>query len=160
MIQLDIRSRSRTKNPTPTPSVVRNPTPPKNLRLLTTPQPWFSVELDWQDFFGPIPMFLFFFADNRCRYFATLKPFPTPKPWREVRLGYVGAAATRRFYCGRFLIVSTVSYHQDCGARTQISGSGSRHPRFFAPAPITSKIFASGFKMVLLIKNWKPYLHN
>jgi len=37
MIQLDIRS--RTKNPTP--SVVRNPTPtpPKNLRLLTTPTP-------------------------------------------------------------------------------------------------------------------------
>jgi len=33
MIQLDIRS--RTKNPIapPTPSVVRNPTPPKNLRL-------------------------------------------------------------------------------------------------------------------------------
>ena len=31
MIQLDIRS--RTKDPTPTPSVVRNPTPPKNLRL-------------------------------------------------------------------------------------------------------------------------------
>ena len=27
------------KNPTPAPSVVRNPTPPKNLRLLTTPQP-------------------------------------------------------------------------------------------------------------------------
>jgi len=37
MIQLD--SRSRTKNPTP--SVVRNPnpTPPKDLRLLTTPAP-------------------------------------------------------------------------------------------------------------------------
>jgi len=32
MIQLDIWS--RTKNPTLTPSVVRNPTPPKNLRLL------------------------------------------------------------------------------------------------------------------------------
>ena len=31
MMQLDIRS--RTKNPTLTPSVVRNPTPPKNLRL-------------------------------------------------------------------------------------------------------------------------------
>jgi len=32
------------KNPTPTPSVVRNPIPPKNLRLLRTPtpvpQPW------------------------------------------------------------------------------------------------------------------------
>jgi len=26
-------------NPTPTPSVARNPTPPKNLRLLTTPTP-------------------------------------------------------------------------------------------------------------------------
>jgi len=38
MIQLDFRS--RTKNPTPTPMVVTNPTPPKNLRLLTTPQPW------------------------------------------------------------------------------------------------------------------------
>jgi len=37
MIQLDIRS--RTNNPTPTHRVVRNPTPtpPKNLRLLTTP---------------------------------------------------------------------------------------------------------------------------
>jgi len=39
MIQLDLWSRSRTKNPTPTPSVVRNPTPPKNLRLLATPTP-------------------------------------------------------------------------------------------------------------------------
>jgi len=36
MIQLDILSWSRTKNPTPTPSAVRNPTPCKNLRLLTT----------------------------------------------------------------------------------------------------------------------------
>jgi len=33
MIQLVIRSRSGTKKSTPTPSVVRNPTPPKNLRL-------------------------------------------------------------------------------------------------------------------------------
>jgi len=41
MIHLDIRSRSRTTKSTPTPSVVRNPipTPPKNLRLLTTPAP-------------------------------------------------------------------------------------------------------------------------
>jgi len=39
MMQLDIRSRSRTKKPTPTPSVVRNPTPSKNLQLLTTPAP-------------------------------------------------------------------------------------------------------------------------
>jgi len=31
MMPLDIWS--RTRNPTPTPSVVRNPTPPKNLRL-------------------------------------------------------------------------------------------------------------------------------
>jgi len=31
MIQLDFWS--QTKNPTPTPSVVRNPTAPKNLRL-------------------------------------------------------------------------------------------------------------------------------
>jgi len=31
MIELDVQS--RTKNPTPIPSVVRNPTPPKNLRL-------------------------------------------------------------------------------------------------------------------------------
>jgi len=37
MIQLDFRSRSRTENPTPSPSVVRNATPPKHLRLLTTP---------------------------------------------------------------------------------------------------------------------------
>jgi len=29
----------RTKNPTPTPSVVSNPTPHRNLRLLTTPTP-------------------------------------------------------------------------------------------------------------------------
>jgi len=35
MIQLDFRS--RIFNPTPTPSVVRNPTPHKNLRLLATP---------------------------------------------------------------------------------------------------------------------------
>jgi len=27
------------KNPTPTPGVARNPTPPKKLRLLTTPKP-------------------------------------------------------------------------------------------------------------------------
>jgi len=39
MIQFDFRSRSWTKNSTPTPSVVKNPTPPKNLRLLATPQP-------------------------------------------------------------------------------------------------------------------------
>ena len=39
MIQLDIRNRSRTKNPTPTPSVVRNPTRPKNLWLLKTQNP-------------------------------------------------------------------------------------------------------------------------
>jgi len=42
MIQLDIRIRSRTKIPTPTHSFVRNstPTPPNNLRHLTT-RPWF-----------------------------------------------------------------------------------------------------------------------
>jgi len=34
---------SRTKNPTPPPSVVRNLTLPKNLQLLTAPQPW----LEW-----------------------------------------------------------------------------------------------------------------
>ena len=27
------------------------------------------------------------------------------------------------------------SWNQDCGARTHISGSSSRHPKFFAPAP-------------------------
>jgi len=39
MIELDFRSRSRTKKTTPTSSVVRNPTPPKNLRLLANPIP-------------------------------------------------------------------------------------------------------------------------
>jgi len=41
MMQVDFRSRTRTKypTPTPTPGVVRNPTPPKNLLLLTTPAP-------------------------------------------------------------------------------------------------------------------------
>jgi len=41
MIQWDTRSRSWQKNPTPTPCVVRNltPIPPKNLRLLMTPNP-------------------------------------------------------------------------------------------------------------------------
>jgi len=34
MIQLDFR-----KNPTPTPSVLSNPTSPKNLRLLATTTP-------------------------------------------------------------------------------------------------------------------------
>jgi len=37
MIQLDIWSQSWKKNLTPAPRVVRNPTPPKNLRLLVTP---------------------------------------------------------------------------------------------------------------------------
>jgi len=37
MIQLDFRS--RIKNPTPTSSVLRIPTPPKNLRLFATPTP-------------------------------------------------------------------------------------------------------------------------
>jgi len=41
MIQLVIRSRTKNATPTPIPSVVRNPTltPPKNLRILTTPTP-------------------------------------------------------------------------------------------------------------------------
>jgi len=44
MIQLDFRSRIKTSTPTPTPSVLRDLTPPKNLRLLATPtpQPWFK----------------------------------------------------------------------------------------------------------------------
>jgi len=41
MIQLDVGVGVEQKNPTPTSSVVRNPTPtpPENLRLLTTPAP-------------------------------------------------------------------------------------------------------------------------
>jgi len=39
MIQFDTSVGANQKSPTPTPSVVRNPTPPKNLRLLTTPTP-------------------------------------------------------------------------------------------------------------------------
>jgi len=39
MIEMDFRCRSRTKKTTPNSSVVRNPTPPKNLRLLANPIP-------------------------------------------------------------------------------------------------------------------------
>jgi len=44
MIQLDIRI--RTKNPTPTPSVIKDPAPPKNLRLRN---PDYNTDL-WGEF--------------------------------------------------------------------------------------------------------------
>jgi len=44
MIQLDFRGQRRMKKPTSTPSVLRNPTPPKNLQPLANPQLWSLVK--------------------------------------------------------------------------------------------------------------------